>query len=46
MDCPYCQQSLDGGVYTEPWEDGDNAYGYVTCPHCGEDVLLDSDDDD
>ncbi len=24
-----------GGVLTLPWEDGDNEYAYVTCPHCG-----------
>lgn len=44
--CPSCGQSLEGGDYTAPWEDGDNSYGYVTCPHCGYDVILDSDDDD
>lgn len=24
-------------VFTLPWEDGDNPYAYVTCPHCGHD---------
>ncbi len=34
-ECINCQQDLLGGVYTAPWEDGDNEYGYVICPHCG-----------
>ena len=34
-ECINCQQDLSGGVYTAPWEDGDNEYGYVICPHCG-----------
>jgi DNA-directed RNA polymerase subunit RPC12/RpoP len=34
-ECINCQQSLAGGVLTLPWEDGDNKYAYVTCPHCG-----------
>lgn len=33
--CENCQQSLSGRDLTLPWEDGDNAYAYVTCPHCG-----------
>ncbi|WP_407272442.1 hypothetical protein [Radiobacillus sp. PE A8.2] len=32
--CENCQQSLSRGDLTLPWEDGDNAYAYVTCPHC------------
>lgn len=33
--CQYCGESLSGAPYTEPWEDGNNADGYVKCPHCG-----------
>ncbi|MBU3100703.1 MULTISPECIES: hypothetical protein [Clostridium] len=32
--CISCQNSLDGGVRTAEWEDGDNAEAYITCPHC------------
>ncbi|MBQ6441497.1 MAG: hypothetical protein IJJ13_02755 [Lachnospiraceae bacterium] len=34
-ECINCQGSLQGGEYVSPWEDGDNAHGYVICPHCG-----------
>ena len=27
--CIYCGQSLEGGVLTLPWEDGDNPNAYV-----------------
>lgn len=37
--CESCGQSLEGGDLTLPWEDGDNAYAYVTCPHCGYDNI-------
>ncbi len=33
--CESCEESLQYGDYHAPWEDGDNAYGYVVCPHCG-----------
>ena len=33
--CENCGWSLLGGYLTLPWEDGDNTYAYVTCPHCG-----------
>ncbi len=33
--CESCGQSLYGGVGSLPWEDGDNAYAYIRCPHCG-----------
>ena len=33
--CECCGRSLAEGVITLPWEDGDNEYAYVTCPHCG-----------
>lgn len=33
--CETCHCSLEGGDLTLPWEDGDNRYAYVTCPHCG-----------
>lgn len=33
--CECCGRSLRGGKLTLPWEDGDNAYAYVTCSHCG-----------
>ena len=34
-ECVKCGLLLDGGILTLPWEDGDNCYAYVTCPHCG-----------
>ena len=33
--CRNCGNSLEGGYYTDPWEDGDNEYGYWICPYCG-----------
>lgn len=33
--CINCQQSLEGSELTAEWEDGDNAYAYITCRHCG-----------
>lgn len=33
--CVNCGESLSGGTQTLPWEDGDNAYAYITCPNCG-----------
>ena len=33
--CVVCQQSLEGGEYTAPWENGNNPDGYTKCPHCG-----------
>lgn len=33
-ECINCGYSLQGGSYTLPWEDGNNEYGYVICPHC------------
>jgi DNA-directed RNA polymerase subunit RPC12/RpoP len=33
--CQSCGQSLSRGYLTDPWEDGNNAEAYVTCPHCG-----------
>ena len=33
--CEGCGQSLAGGDLTLPWEEGDNEYAYVECPHCG-----------
>ena len=35
MECANCQHSLAGDELTLPWEDGDNNYAYVRCPHCG-----------
>lgn len=32
--CTNCGWSLDGAPYYAPWEDGDNPYEYVICPHC------------
>ena len=32
--CENCGWSLKGGEYVSPWEDGDNEYGYIICPHC------------
>ena len=32
--CVNCGWSLLGAYLTLPWEDGDNKYAYVTCPHC------------
>lgn len=34
MICINCQKPLKAAVLTLPWEDGDNPYAYVTCPHC------------
>jgi len=33
--CANCGQSISRGSLTAPWEDGDNSYAYVRCPHCG-----------
>ncbi len=46
--CESCGQSLEGGDLTLPWEDGDNPYAYVTCPHCGHENIRDGygEDDD
>ena len=33
--CANCGQSLSGGEYTAPWENGNNPDGYIKCPHCG-----------
>lgn len=33
--CVNCGFSLESGILTLPWEDGDNPYAYATCPHCG-----------
>ena len=46
--CINCQQSLQGGDLTLPWEDGDNPTAYVICPHCGyqNDVYGFGEDDD
>lgn len=35
--CENCNRSLSKGDLTLPWEDGDNAYAYVTC-NCGQDT--------
>lgn len=35
-DCIECGMSLDGGVLFLPWEDDDNEYAFIICPHCGE----------
>lgn len=41
QDCVSCQRDLSGSELTQPWEDGDNPYAYVTCRHCGYENLLD-----
>ena len=33
--CSNCGQSLAGGEYSAPWENGNNSDGYTKCPHCG-----------
>jgi DNA-directed RNA polymerase subunit RPC12/RpoP/predicted RNA-binding Zn-ribbon protein involved in translation (DUF1610 family) len=33
--CSNCGESLSGGDYTAPWENGSNPDGYIKCPHCG-----------
>ncbi len=33
--CGNCGQSLKGGEYIAPWENGNNPDGYIKCPHCG-----------
>ena len=35
LPCQNCGQSLSGGSYTMPWENGNNPDGYIKCPHCG-----------
>lgn len=46
--CIVCGWDLENGELTLPWEDGDNACGYVRCPHCGHknDVYGFGEDDD
>ena len=39
MRCCECGCELRGAAYTLPWEDGDNDYGYWTCPSCGEETI-------
>ena len=45
FECENCGASLRGGVYTAPWEDGDNSEGYIICPKCKH-KNIDYDDDD
>lgn len=33
--CIACGQSLRGGDYVLPWEEGDNPSAFIRCPHCG-----------
>lgn len=33
--CVSCGWPLEGGDLTLPWEDGDNEFAYIICPHCG-----------
>ena len=33
--CANCGNSLNGGDYTMPWDNGNNEDGYTKCPHCG-----------
>ena len=42
--CANCGESLQGGEYTAPWENGNNSDGYIKCPHCGY-INFDWDDD-
>ena len=44
MLCIYCGEPLDGGEYTAPWEDDDNMYGYIICPHCKKKNIEEDDD--
>ena len=44
--CVFCGRSIDDGELTLPWEDGDNAYAYVICPHCGTKNIIDGYGDD
>lgn len=39
-ECISCGRPLDGGDLTLPWEDGDNRYAFVTCPHCGYENIM------
>lgn len=32
--CVVCQYPLAGGMFVSRWEDGNNDYSYVVCPHC------------
>lgn len=44
----FCRRSIDDGELTSPYEDGDNAYSYVICPHCVAKNIIDGygEDDD
>lgn len=42
--CENCGQSMSGGEYTAPWENGNNPDGYIKCPHCGHVNFLWDDD--
>lgn len=46
--CENCEQLLRRGTLTLPWEDGDNPYAYITCPHCGYENIIEGygEDDD
>lgn len=44
--CIECGWPLDGGDYMMPWEDGDNPYAIIRCPHCGCENPIYEDDDD
>lgn len=33
--CIACGQSLRGGDFVLPWEEGDNPGAFIRCPHCG-----------
>lgn len=33
-ECENCGWSLNNGEYVLSWEDDDNPYGYIICPHC------------
>ena len=44
--CEKCGWSLDGGEYVLPWEDDDNEYGYIICPHCKHENIDWSTEDD
>jgi len=39
--CDVCQNSLAGGRLVVPWEEGNNSYGYIVCPHCRHKNIVD-----
>ena len=39
--CIYCGISMRNGVSSLPYENGNNAYASIRCPHCGSENIFD-----